>query len=269
MKIQTQTLLATLVVASLSLTTVYSQDKAADPYVAAKKDGTPTVAAIPPEDQSPNKPVNISICYEEFSVPLAMAATFQRAKLADQALYAKLTESSDKTEVKQESFVVTRTRSGQKAFSEGIAEMIYPSDYNPAQISTAVVEEDVETEKKAAPVVPDHATGLIAPAFPTNFETRNTGLTFEIEAYIRDDGNLIDLRLMPRHTTLAGETKSGQGVSEVVMPVFEKQSIDTAVTLRIDSPFLIGTMNRPPVSKVDSDSANRVWFAFVTASITK
>jgi hypothetical protein len=34
-------------------------------------------------------------------------------------------------------------------------------------------------------------------------------------------------------------------------------------------PFLLGTMNRPPVSKVDADSDNRIWFAFVTVYSVK
>ncbi len=277
-QIQKQILLATLVVASLSLTTVYSQEEGADPYVAAKKDGAPTVAAPPSEDQSPYEPVNISICYEEFSVPLAMAATFQRAKLADQALYAKLTESSDKTEVKQESFVVLRTKSGQKAESRGIAEAIYPIDYAPARISNAYIEpneydgvkhDGVKRGIQTPIVVPFNSSAMTVPVAPTAFETRNTGFSLDVEPVISSSLDLVDLILLPEHVTLAGQTKSGQGLSETEMPAFEVQRNMTSMTVRIDSPFLIGTMNRPPVSKVDLDSANRVWFAFVTASIAK
>ena len=272
-QIQKQILLATLVVASLSLTTVYSQEKGADPYVAAKKDGAPTVAATPSEDQSPDKPVNISICYEEFSVPLAMAATFQRAKLADQALYAKLTESSDKTEVKQESFVVLRTKSGQKAESRGIAEANFPIDYAPVRISNAYIEPEehdgVKRGIQTPIVVPFNSTAMTTPPSPMSTEIRNTGFMLDIEPVISSSLDLVDLRILPEHVTLAGQTKWGQGISEIEMPAFEVQRNMTSMTVRIDSPFLIGTMNRPPVSKVDLDSANRVWFAFVTASIAK
>jgi hypothetical protein len=53
------------------------------------------------------------------------------------------------------------------------------------------------------------------------------------------------------------------------MPDFDTQRIHTSSTLRLDQPFLLGTISRPPVSKVDPDSSNRVWYAFVTGTLAK
>jgi hypothetical protein len=262
---KTQTLLAALMAASLNLTIVNAQDKGADPYVAPEKAGQPVA-----NKEAPPVPINISICYEDFSVPLALAASLQRTHLDDAALYAKLTESLGKTEVKQETFVVLRARSGQRATAEGIAEMIYPTEYETARMSKAVGNEQKKGEgNNATPAMTPEAPGLVAPALPRNFETRNTGFTLEIEPNLSNDDKIVDLRFIPEHATLVGRSKWGQGISEAEMPEFENQRTNTSCTLRLGLPFLIGTMNRPPVSKVDPDSANRVWFAFVTATLAK
>ena len=77
----------------------------------------------------------------------------------------------------------------------------------------------------------------------------------------------MDLRLSPALVTLVDRTKWGQGVSETEMPVFESQQMNLAVTLLSGQPLLLGTPSQPPASKVDADSANRVWFSFVTADV--
>jgi hypothetical protein len=266
---KTQTLLAALMAASLNLTIAYAQNK--DPYVAPKNAEPPVAATSSAENEASPGPVNLSICYEDFSVPLEMAAALQRTQLDDAALYAKLTASLGKNEVKQETFVVLRARSGQKAMAEGIAEMIYPTEYEAAKIPNAAGEEKKKGEeaKKADPVVIAKATGLATPALPTAFETKNTGFTIEIEPMLSEDRKFVDLRFVPEHVTLVGHSKWGQGISEAEMPEFECQRINTSATLRVGIPFLIGTMNCPPISKVDPDSSNRVWFAFITATLAK
>lgn len=264
---KTRTLLTALLAASLNLTIARSQEKGADPYVAPKKDGTPVAAETNAAAEPSPEPKNLSICYEAFSVPLAMAATLQRSHLADPDLYAKLTSLIEKNEVKQETFTVIRNLSSQKATSESIQEQIYPTEYEAARIPNLGAGE--EKNKKAAAVVTGQTSGLVAPVTPTAFSTRNVGFTLLIEPTLSADEKSLDLRLIPEHVTLASRSKWGQSLSEVEMPEFESQRINTAVTVKVDRPFLLGTMNPPPATKVESDSAKTVWFAFVTATLSK
>jgi hypothetical protein len=230
-------------------------------------------------DQKLDGPVNILISYEAFSLPLAKAAAIQRENLPDAELYSRLVAAAEGEGVKQESLVVITAQSGHKATSEGISERIYPTEFEsatmPETVGVAILPEAGKDAPAAVPdtaklkdAVPAEALGsLVAPTNPTAFDTRNVGVTLEVEPTRNEDGDFIDLRIIPEHITDVGSAAWGQGVSTAEMPVFEEQSLNTGATLRVGAPVLLGTMNRPPVSKVDPDSANRVWFAFVTATL--
>jgi hypothetical protein len=66
-----------------------------------------------------------------------------------------------------------------------------------------------------------------------------------------------------------GVSEHGTGLSKTTFPEFEVQKLIGSATVTPGQPFLLGTINRPPVSKVDADSANRIWFAFVTVDSVK
>lgn len=223
----------------------------------------------------------ITICYEDFSLPLATAARLQREQLPDSELYSLITSAVEKETAKQESFVILRGRSGEKVSSKGVCEELYPTEYEPAELPNSVgisispPEVDNEplpipdSEKlKNAPVI-DSRYNLRTPATPTAFLTRNTGLSIEAETTLGQDGKIVDLRIIPEHVNMVDRSSWGQEISTLDMPTFEAQVIQTSATVSINSPYLLGTMNRTPNSKVDPDSANRVWFAFVTVTLAK
>ena len=243
-----------LLIASLLIANLHAQEKiVSDPFSV----GDPKAESEPEE----RGPVNISICYEAFSLPLAMAADLQRQKLSDPALYAKLISELGKESVRQEVLQIVRTRSGQRCTSQSISEHIYPVEYKqPATI---------DNNKDAAKPNSEPAT-VGGGVYATAWETRDVGNTLEMEPHLSEDSPIMDLRILPQLVTLAGysnwETPGSPGVK---MPNFEKQSVDTTVIVMVDKPFLLGTSSRPPSSKVDSDSANRIWFAFVTATLAK
>lgn len=218
------------------------------------------------------QPPNVSICYEAFSLPLAMAAKLQRQQLGDSELYKQLVATVEKETVRQELLVMVRGKSGQKSTTEGISEEIYPTEYQPAPLPESVGSEPPSpTTDSSKPAVPSKLPASRPerfPATPTAFDTRNVGTTLEIEPTL-GEGLIVDLRIVPETVTFVGRESWGQGLSLAEMPVFEAQRINTAITSQLNQPFLLGTISRPPVSKVDKDSANRVWFAFVTATMAK
>lgn len=226
-------------------------------------------------------PKNISVCYETFSLPLAMAAGLQREQLADPELYERLTAAVAKDTVRQETLTVMRCLSSRSSTDESISEQIYPTEFVPARSPDPVTASATSSSAKGGqgpvpdsgkariaenPSVPD---GLTVPAVPKAFDTRNTGATLEMEPTLSDDEKFVHLRIVPEHVTAVGRTSFGQGIAATETPVFEAQRTNTAVTLRVNRPFLLSTMNRPPVSQVDPGSADRVWFAFITATLSK
>jgi hypothetical protein len=269
--------LHTLLIATFAIAFANAQDKGADPFV----DGKATVGnkVVPPapfgaEDSESSDPVNMSFCYEDFSLPLAQAAALQREGLTGGQLYAKVIAAAGKDSVRQETFCVLTTKSGQKCTNETVSELIYPTAFEPAKLSDAVTTGVPGTDKdgKAIPAGPLPVLGPVAiartPATPSAFETRNLGFTFMIEPMFSNH-QYIDLRTLVEHVDFAGRSAWGQEFSTVEMPNFESHRINVAVMLKVGEPFLLGTINRPPVSTLDPDSANRVWFAFITAKLAK
>lgn len=273
-----------LLVMLYSIAVIHAQTPAADPFRATLPDGSPV----------PEGPINISLCLETFSLPMAAAAKLQREALSDPALYERILEMGEKNGVKQETFTMLRGKSGQKSHTEGISEEIYATEYEPPELPNAVgVALSANDPDQPAPVTPPGQTpvqppvkipdaaglpsaassekfsGLKTPALPTSFETRNVGITFEAEPTLADNEKVLDLRAVPEWVTYVGRSAWGQDLSKVEMPVFETQRINTSINMRMGQPALLGTFNRPPVSKVSPDSANRVWFAFVTATIVR
>jgi hypothetical protein len=263
-----------LLAALATVATLYAQDPfASDPYVK-----NPPPAGAVPESKGPR---NISVCYETFSVPLALAAKWQRAKKPDSGFYATLIESVGKDGVRQESFDMVRFPSGQKATVKCVTEEIYPSEYEqsfrPGAVGVAVPP-SISAEMSGAPVDAEKAApsaagegGLRTPCTPTSFETRDVGRAFEVEGTMGEGNSetYVDLRLVPEMVTFAGRQPWGQGISRTEMPVFETQRINTAITVRPNQPALLGTLSRPPGSQADQDSAKRIWFAFVTVRLVK
>ena len=267
----------TLLITTFAIAFANAQDKGADPFVAGKAAVGATVApqiSGGAKDLESSDPVNMSFCYEDFSLPLAQAAALQREGLTGGQLYAKVIAAVGKDSVRQETFCLLTTKSQQKCTNENVSELIYPTEFQPAQLSNAVTTGVTGTDKdgKATPAGPLPVLGPVAiartPATPSAFETRNLGFTFMIEPTFSDHQH-IELRTIVEHVNLAGRSAWGQEFSTVEMPNFEAHRINTAVMLKVGEPFLLGTINRPPVSTLDPDSANRVWFAFITAKLAK
>ena len=269
--------LHTLLITTFAIAIANAQDKGGNPLVAGKAASGATV--VPQisggaKDSGSSDPVNMSFCYEDFSLPLAQAAALQREGLTDAEFYAKVIAAVGKDSIRQETFSVLCTKSGQKCTNENVSELIYPTEYEPAQLSNAVTTgvTGIDKDGKATPAGPLPVSGPVAiartPATPTACDTRNLGFTCEMEPMFSDHQH-INLRTVVEHVDFAGRSAWGQEFSTVEMPNFEAHRINTAVMLKVGEPFLLGTINRPPISTLDPDSANRVWFAFITAKLAK
>src|SRR5690606_34434298 len=80
-------------------------------------------------------------------------------------------------------------RSGQKATIEVIREFIYPTEYEPPELPTSVGSSTVGGLGIGGGLTGAGSTSSfpVTPATPTAFETKNTGVTLEIEPTIGEN----------------------------------------------------------------------------------
>jgi general secretion pathway protein D len=177
-------------------------------------------------------------------------------------------------------------KSGQKATIEIIREFIYPTEYEPPEIPNSVGGGN------------DQGGGIggggggggtipVTPATPTAFETRNTGVTLEIEPTIGENDFVIDLRFVPEIVEFEGFINYGspiqtsvttsifgdivdpitglitQGVigsepntvtlteNRIEMPVFSVRRVNTALTIYDGYTVAVGGLMREDVQNVE------------------
>ena len=63
------------------------------------------------------------------------------------------------------------------------------------------------------------------------------------------DGKHIEFHTEVEHVDFESRSAWGQEFSTVELPNFEVHRVNTAVTLKVGEPFLLGTINRPLVQK--------------------
>jgi general secretion pathway protein D len=156
------------------------------------------------------------------------------------------------------------TKSGSTAKIEIIREFRYPSQFDPPQLSAT-------TGSTYAPVVPNS---------PTGWETKNTGITLEVEPTVGPDSYTIELRLAPRVTEFDGFINYGNPINATVaqtivtglggtavsilgtsatfeatpntinQPVFSVREVETQVSVYDGQTVVMGGLMREDVQKV-------------------
>jgi len=102
------------------------------------------------------------------------------------------------------------TKSGQKATITLSREFPYPQEFEPPQVpqnsggGSAIISSTAQSDP------------IVTPSFPTDFTTRNLGVTLEVEPQIGPDGYTIDLNLTPEVVDFDGFINYG---SPILAPV--------------------------------------------------
>ena len=104
-----------------------------------------------------------------------------------------------------------RQVSGQKAVTQHISEMSYPTEFDPAELPNSVGLANSAGKGEEGPSLEDLASGPgwqagsfpATPANGTDFQTVNLGdeLEFEVDLMAGDSGKL-ELRMIANHTSL-------------------------------------------------------------------
>lgn len=105
------------------------------------------------------------------------------------------------------------TRSGQNAIVQSVIEFPYPEDFEPPQIPNQV-----------------SGGGIVTPATPTNFTTRNLGVTLEVLPQVGPDRKIIEVSVNPVITDFEGFVNYGTpitGSSNASTIDFVNQTVST------------------------------------------
>ncbi len=194
--------------------------------------------------QADSEPWNIRIEMQVVTVPEEIALPLAGELLDEKKIepaYAKIQELLAKGTAKLVGWPIVTTRSGDKAIVEAIDEIRYATEYDPPTVSFTPgvkTDETVKIEPKADVTLFD--------AVPTTFETRNAGVTLEVEPVLSPDAKTIKLNLVPQHVRLKGfqkvtvEKPATGGKVVVEQPVFDTIRITSAFTLRNGQRVLMG-----------------------------
>ena len=164
------------------------------------------------------------------------------------------------------------TKSGQRAVIEIVREFRYPTQFQPPQIpqnfrgGDSLSSSLTGTGGSAVAA----ASFPVTPTTPTAFETRNTGVTLEVEPVVGPDGVTIDLNLVPQvvefegfinygspiktvQPTLLGASAQSVVLTENVInqPIFSARKVTTSVSVWDGQTVVLGGLMREDVQKVE------------------
>ena len=204
-------------------------------------------------DRDTPKQVRVSIQYIEMAHP-AMTELLGGGDKGGAAIHAKAIEMAKTGDAKILDTSMVIARSGQKATVESIREEIYPTEYEPPGFEPP---KDFRWFDPAS-------RGFVA------FETRNTGITLEIEPTLGSDGVIVDLRFLPEFVRLLRhdiwtEHKDEWGDAFLRMPVFEKWAANTSLTLQSGKFELASVIN--PKDQAPPPAISRRVLLFVRADV--
>ena len=154
------------------------------------------------------------------------------------------------------------TKSGQRAVIEIVREFRYPTAFTPPQVPSI----NGGTGGTGTVVIE-----VVTPTTPQSFETRNTGVTLEVEPVVGPDGVTIDLNLVPQVVEFEGfinygnpifginpNTIGGVAVPQILLtnnvinqPIFSTRKITTSVSVWDGQTVVLGGLMREDVQKTE------------------
>jgi general secretion pathway protein D len=160
------------------------------------------------------------------------------------------------------------TKSGQRAIIEVVREFRYPKTYTPPQVPQ--IASSTGTTVLTGPVT---VPVVVTPTTPQDWETRNTGVTLEVEPVVGGDATTIDLNLVPQVVEFEGFINYGSPINAVGVstiggaistsvpvrltdnvinqPVFSTRKVTTSVSVYDGQTVVLGGLMREDVQKVE------------------
>ena len=140
------------------------------------------------------------------------------------------------------------TKSGQRAIIEIVREFRYPTTFTPPQVPAV----------SSSVVGGTNPPVVVTPTTPQTFETRNTGVTLEVEPVVGPDGQTIDLNLVPQVVEFEGFINYGSAINAIGINTF---SVGGVPVTSVSSPVLLtqNVINQPIFSTRKVTTSVSVW----------
>ena len=157
---------------------------------------------------------------------------------------------------------------GQSATIEIIREFIYPTEYEPPELPNQVGG-GIGGQQGGIGGGGGGAGFPVTPATPSAFDTKNTGVTLEVEAQIDANDSIIELRFTPTIVEFEGFINYGSPITapatdalgnpvqivitenRIEMPVFSIRSVKTGLTIYDGYTVAVGGLMREDVQSVE------------------
>jgi general secretion pathway protein D len=138
------------------------------------------------------------------------------------------------------------TKSGQRAIIEIVREFRYPTTFTPPQVPSV----------SSSVVGGTNPPVVVTPTTPQTFETRNTGVTLEVEPVVGPDGTTIDLNLVPQVVEFEGFINYGSPINAIGI-----NTVGGANGISISAPVLLtdNVINQPVFSTRKVTTNVSVW----------
>lgn len=160
------------------------------------------------------------------------------------------------------------TKSGRKAVVRVAREFPYPTEFNPPEVPSVTTTSGT-TGAVAFPTGALISGGVTTPSTPTQFETRNIGVTLEVEPIIGPDNYTIDLNLAPEVVEFDGFINYGSPILGAIFqqfptpaivqtlltenvinqPIFSTRKVTTSVSIWDGQTVALGGLIREDVQK--------------------
>jgi general secretion pathway protein D len=159
------------------------------------------------------------------------------------------------------------TKSGQRAVIEIVREFRYPTTFTPPQVPS------ITGGVGGTGTV---SINVVTPTTPQTFETRNTGVTLEVEPVVGPDGTTIDLNLVPQVVEFEGFINYGSAIFGIIppatnpltgmllfspsvlltenvinQPIFSTRKVTTSVSVWDGQTVVLGGLMREDVQKTE------------------
>lgn len=164
------------------------------------------------------------------------------------------------------------TRPGSPARIEIIREFIYPTEYDPPELPNSTGGANNNNNGGGGVIDPVGAQVTsfpVTPATPTAFETRNTGVTLEVDPTVSQNNFTIDLQLTPEVVEFDGFINYGNPITtpainalgqpvrviitenRIDMPIFSTRRVKTQVTVWDGQTVALGGLIREDVQDIE------------------
>src|SRR5204863_4509908 len=142
------------------------------------------------------------------------------------------------------------TKSGQRAIIEIVREFRYPTTFTPPQVPS------ITGGTGGTGTV---SIEVVTPTTPQTFETRNTGVTLEVEPVVGPDGVTIDLNLVPQVVEFEGFINYGSPINAVGVNTIAGSTAGSLITISSPVRLTDNVINQPIFSTRKVTTSVSVW----------